>query len=101
MFPLDFDGIIAGGAASGWTHAADELLVYSENLEKADIQGTTGAAILTQAQNATTAACDALDGVAIGIQTRLFARRGRTRAPASRRLKRPPSMQTRRRCATR
>ena len=64
MFPLDFDGVIIGGAASGWTHAADELLVYSENLEKAGIQGATGAAILTLAQNATTAVCHgAVDSV--------------------------------------
>ena len=67
MFPRDFNGIIAGGAAAYWTHAADQLLVYSSNLVNAGIQGATGNAILTLAQNATTAACDALDGVADGI----------------------------------
>lgn len=67
MFPEDFDGIIAGGAAQYWTHAATEQLVMSINLKNAGIQGTHGAAILTLAQNAATAACDAKDGVVDGL----------------------------------
>jgi feruloyl esterase len=67
MFPRDFHGIIAGGAASNWTGAANELLVLSSNLVKANIQGPSGAAILRQALNDTTASCDANDGVVDGI----------------------------------
>lgn len=67
MFPDDFDGIIAGGAAQFWTHAATEQLVASINLRDAGIQGAAGAAILNLAQNAATAACDAKDGVVDGL----------------------------------
>ena len=64
IFPADFDGVIIGGAASGFTHAATEQLVVSINLQNSDIQGTSGAAILTLAQNATTAVCHgAVDSV--------------------------------------
>ncbi len=67
MFPDDFDGIIAGGAAQYWTHAATEQLVMSIDLRNAGIQGAPGAAILTLAQNAATATCDARDGVVDGL----------------------------------
>lgn len=66
-FPDDFDGILAGGAATGWTHAATEQLVMTLNLRNGDIQGPGGTAVLTLAQNAVTAACDAADGVADGL----------------------------------
>jgi feruloyl esterase len=67
MFPRDFDGIIAGGAAIWWTHAATEQLVMSINLQKAGIQGASGNAVLNLAQTAATAACDAQDGVVDGL----------------------------------
>ena len=66
-YPADFDGILAGGAATGWTHAATEQLVMSINLKSSGIQGDSGAAILTLAQNAATKACDAADGVTDGL----------------------------------
>ena len=67
LFPRDFDGIIAGGAAAYWTHAATEQLVMSIHLKNAGIQGAAGASILTLAQNSTTAQCDALDGLVDGL----------------------------------
>ncbi len=39
----------------------------SINLQNSGIQGTSGAAILTLAQNAATKACDAADGVVDGL----------------------------------
>jgi feruloyl esterase len=106
-FPEDFDGILAGGAASYLTHAATEQLFMSINLKNSAIQGSNGATILTLAQNAATKVCgEVLGGVADGLiidperchwnHTPSFARQGRTRAHASRRLKLPPSRQMRR-----
>jgi feruloyl esterase len=66
-FPDDFDGVLFGGAASYWTHAATEQLFMSINLKNSGIQGTSGAVILTLAQNAATKACDAADGVVDGL----------------------------------
>lgn len=65
VFPRDFDGIIAGGAASFWTHAATQQLVASLNRVNT---GMTSA-LMTVAQNGATAACDALDGVVDGLIT--------------------------------
>jgi len=67
LFPHDFDGIIAGGAAAYFTNAATEQLVMSINLKNAGIQGASGAAVLSLAQKAATAACDAQDGVVDGL----------------------------------
>ena len=67
-FPDDFDGILFGGTASYWTHAATEQLFMSRNLKNSGIQGTSGAAILTLAQNAATKACgEVLGGVPDGL----------------------------------
>ncbi len=66
-FPADFDGILAGGAATGWTHAATEQLVMTLNLRNGGIQGPSGTDILALAQDAVTAACDAADGVTDGL----------------------------------
>ena len=66
-FPADFDGILAGGAATYTTNGASQQLVVALNLKKAGIIGSRGAAILTLAQAAETKACDALDGVVDGI----------------------------------
>ena len=66
-YPADFDGVLAGGAATGWTHAATEQLVMSLNLRSSGIQGRAGTTILNLVQQATTAACDAADGVADGL----------------------------------
>jgi feruloyl esterase len=67
MFPKDFDGIIAGGAAANWTHASAEQLIVTLNLIGAGIQGPTGANLLTLAQKGATNACDAQDGVVDGV----------------------------------
>ena len=66
-FPDDFNGILVGGVASYWTRSATQLFNYGVTLENAGIQGTVGNAILTLAQNAVTAACDAKDGVTDGL----------------------------------
>ena len=66
-FPGDFDGIIAGGAAAYWTHAATQQLELTLNLRNGGIQGDAGSAVLSLAQQAATAACDAADGVADGL----------------------------------
>ena len=66
-FPADFDGILAGGAATGLTGGATEQLVTSINLRNGDVQGPAGTAVLALAQNAVTEACDAADGVADGL----------------------------------
>ena len=69
VYPNDFNGIIAGGAAQFATQAATAQLVMDINLRNGAIQGTTGTSILQSAQAATIAACDALDGVADGFIT--------------------------------
>lgn len=66
MYPGDFNGIIAGGAAAQATRAATAQLVQDLNLRRAGIQGATGTAILQLAQKSAIAACDALDGVTDG-----------------------------------
>ena len=66
-FPADFNGILIGGVASGWTHAMTEQLVATINLANSGIHGARGTAILTLAQNAATRACDGIDGVADGL----------------------------------
>lgn len=66
-YPADFDGILAGGAATGFTGGATEQLFMSSNLMRGGIQGAAGTAILNLAQTATTAACDAADGVTDGL----------------------------------
>ncbi len=66
-FPGDFDGIIAGGAAAYWTHAATQQLVLTRNLRDGGLQDAPGAARLALVQAATTAACDAADGVSDGL----------------------------------
>lgn len=67
MFPTDFNGIIAGGAAAHITHASTAQLIHTLNLRNAGIQGERGVQILKLAQNAAIAACDSLDGVTDGI----------------------------------
>ena len=66
QFPNDFNGIIAGSAVADYTHNATKQLVTTINWKNAGITGTSGAALLTRAQAATTAECDALDGVTDG-----------------------------------
>ena len=66
-FPADFDGILAGGAATNTTHGATEQLVVALNFKKAGILGSRGAAILALAQAAEIKDCDGLDGVVDGI----------------------------------
>jgi feruloyl esterase len=67
-FPKDFNGILVGGVASYWTHAATEQLFMSTNLQNSGIQGTSGAALLTLIQNAATKACgEVLHGTADGL----------------------------------
>ena len=65
-FPHDFDGIIAGSAVADYTHNATKQLVTTINWKNAGIVGAPGAAILALAQAATTAHCDANDGVVDG-----------------------------------
>ena len=67
MFPRDFNGIIASGSAQHYTHAAVEQLYESLQYQRAGITGDAGAAILKLVQNAETAACDKMDGVADGL----------------------------------
>lgn len=67
MYPHDFNGIIAGGAAAYTTHASTAQLIESLNLRKAGIQGPRGVEILKLAQRSAIAACDALDGVVDGM----------------------------------
>ena len=67
-FPDDFNGVLIGGTASYLTHGATEQLFMSINLKNSGIQGPSGAAILTLAQNAATKACgEVLGGVADGL----------------------------------
>lgn len=66
MYPNDFNGIIAGGAAAQATRAATAQLVQDIRLRDAGIQGSIGTAILLLAQKSAIAACDELDGVKDG-----------------------------------
>lgn len=67
MFPGDFDGILAGGAAAYFTRAVTRTLQASLVLRSANLQGDAGAAALRLAQQSATAACDTLDGVKDGV----------------------------------
>ena len=67
MYPYDFNGIIAGGAAAHVTHGSTAQLIQTLNLKNAGIQGPRGIEILKLAQRSAIAACDALDGVTDGI----------------------------------
>jgi feruloyl esterase len=66
-FPADFNGILAGSAATFTTQGATEQLVVSLNLQRAGIEGPRGAAILQLVEAAEVKACDGLDGVVDGI----------------------------------
>ncbi|WP_158080892.1 tannase/feruloyl esterase family alpha/beta hydrolase [Pelomonas sp. KK5] len=66
VYPADFNGIIAGGAAAQATRAATAQLVQDIRLRDAGIQGAAGTAILQLAQKSAIEACDALDGVKDG-----------------------------------
>ena len=68
-YPEDYDGIIAGGAAANWTHAATEQLHMANQMFR---DGPSGASHLTEAQmslvnKAIVQACDLADGVADGL----------------------------------
>ena len=68
-FPQDYDGIISGGAAANWTHAATEQLHMANAMFK---DGPDGPSHLTAAQmmlvhRAVVRACDLADGVADGL----------------------------------
>jgi feruloyl esterase len=65
-FPHDFNGIIAGSAVANYTGNATKQLVTTINWKNAGMTGASGAAILSSAQAATMAQCDALDGVVDG-----------------------------------
>lgn len=67
VYPSDFNGIVAGGAAQFATQAATAQLIMDINLRNGNIQATSGTTILQSAQAATIAACDALDGVTDGF----------------------------------
>ena len=61
MYPNDFNGIIAGGAAAYTSRANTGQLIQTLNLRAAGIQGSRGVEILQLTQKAAIAACDALD----------------------------------------
>lgn len=67
LYPNDFNGIIAGGAAAYTSRANTSQLIQTLNLRAAGIQGARGAEILQMTQKAAIAACDTLDGVKDGI----------------------------------
>ena len=67
LYPQDFNGIIAGGAAQYFTHAATAQLVQNLRWAGAGITGTSGQATLRLAQSLAIAACDRIDGVADGL----------------------------------
>ncbi|HUA87635.1 MAG TPA: tannase/feruloyl esterase family alpha/beta hydrolase [Bryobacteraceae bacterium] len=62
-YPADYDGIIAGAAANFWTHNIAGFIWDAQALDGATIP----AAKLPAIENATLAACDALDGIKDGV----------------------------------